>query len=114
MELIKSDPIVTRIRVDDDLAGATRKGLKPEVRLNIQVTNPPSAPSLSVTLNGQVLSSIPLTWESENPKIWQEYSVDPQIVKKGDNDLQIAVTDDCYEAPCVCHDVHLRINYVRA
>ncbi len=112
MELIKSDPIVTKITVADDLA-AVQTGLKAEVKLNIQVVNPP--PLLSAKLNGQVLRCVPLTWESEDPQTWQEYSVDPQIVKQGDNDLQISVTtDDCYENPCVCHDVHLRINYVPA
>ncbi len=115
LELIKSNPIVTKITIVDDLAAAAKKGFKAEVRLNVQVTNLPSAQSFSVKLNDQTLDSVPLTWKSEIPETWQEYSVDPQIVKKGDNDLQIAVTtDDCYEAPCVCHDVHLRINYVPA
>ena len=111
MELIQSDPIITKITVGDDLAAAAKNGYKAEVKLNVQVTNPPG--SLSVKLNEQVLPCVPLTWESEDPETWQEYAVDPQIVKKGDNDLQIAVTaDDCGELPCVCHDVHLRINYV--
>jgi hypothetical protein len=111
MELIQSDPIITKITVGDDLAAAAKNGYKAEVKLNVQVTNPPG--SLSVKLNEQVLPCVPLTWESEDPETWQEYAVDPKIVKKGDNDLQIAVTaDDCGELPCVCHDVHLRINYV--
>jgi hypothetical protein len=113
-ELIASDPIVTTIRVEDDLAEATRQGLQPEVRLNVQMTDLPPASSLSVKMNGRVLDCAALTWESQRPETWQEFIVDPQIVSKGDNDLQIAVTQESLETPCVCHDVHLRINYGRA
>ena len=113
MELIERDPIVTTITVGDDLAGAAMKGLQAEVRLNVQIVNPPE--SLTVKLNGQVLRGVPLTWKSEKPETWREYAVNSENVNLGENNLQLAVTSDVSpEAPCVCHDVHLRINYLPA
>ncbi len=112
-ELIVGDPIVTTIRVEDDLVENARQGLDPELRLNVQVTDLPRTASLSVALNGRPLEDAAVTWESELPETWHEFIVDTQDVKQGDNDLMIAVTDDCLDAPCVCHDVHLRIYYGR-
>lgn len=75
--------------------------------------NPPAANDLTVKLNGQALSNTELTWETEIPGTWQEYAVDPQVVKKGRNTIEIALTAEAdVEHPCVIHDVQMRIEYV--
>jgi len=105
-------PLSTMLSTADDLPGAQEKGFAPQLRLNLQLENLPSADALSVKLNGRVLKSCPVTWESEMPETWQEYAVDLQMINKGDNDLEMTLTADTDDSrPCVCHDVHLRVDY---
>ena len=95
-----------------EVPGAIEKGLRTQLKLNVQVVNLPEARDLSVKLNGQGLSNAELTWETDMPETWQEYALDPRIVKKGRNTLEITLTADTdFKHPCVVHDVHLRIDY---
>ena len=105
-----SVPLVTTLDVADDVKWAKDEGLEPELNLNVQVENLPRADGLSVALNGQALGKAPLSWESQFPQMWQEYTVDPQQLRKGRNNLEITLTENVPdEAPCVLHDLHLRI-----
>lgn len=109
-ELVPRVPLVTTLDVADDVKWAKDEGLEPELKLNVQVENLPRADGLSVALNGQALGKAPLSWESQFPQMWQEYTVDPQQVSKGHNNLEITLTEDVRdETPCVLHDLHLRI-----
>lgn len=110
-ELLTGRPIATTLGIADDLPGAIENGLTPQLRLNVQVANLPAAEALSVKLNDVALENVPLTWESQMPQTWQEYAVDPRIIKKGDNGVEITLTEDAGNGACVCHDVHLRISY---
>ncbi len=113
-ELITGKAVATTIGVADDLSAAKDQGLRAELKLNVQVENLPGADGPSVKLNGEALTNVSLTWESEMSETWHEYAVDPQILKRGDNSLEITLTADAdVERPCVCHDVHLRIDYVK-
>ena len=127
-ELLGGRPLTTALAVADDLPAAAAEGLVPELRLNIQLQNPPSPEALSVQMNGRVLTACPLTWTLPQVEtgsfrkplaavrfedaVWLEFTIDPQTLRKGDNCLEIALTSRTdYSRPCVLRDVHLRINY---
>lgn len=111
-ELLAHQPLDTTLSVADDLPAVTRRGMKPESTLNVQITNLPSEEALTVSLNGLVLTAGHLTWKSDLPDTWREYPVDPALVQKGDNRLQITLTENApHDRPCVLHDVQLRIEY---
>ena len=63
-------------------------------------------------LSGYELEKVPLTWESHIPETWQEFAVDPREVTRGDNRVEITITEEIpIHAPCVCHEVQLRSDY---
>ena len=114
-ELLPGEPLVTVFSIADDLQAAVDKGLRPEVRLNLQVENLPTAEALWVKLGGVAPERVPLTWECRVPDTWLEYSVDPTTVKKGENRVEITLVEEAgLGAACVCHEVQLRISYGQA
>ena len=111
-ELLANQPLKTTLDIGDDLPAAVAEGQVPTVRLNVQVENLPAPRAMSVKLEGHELENVPVTWESHIPQTWQEFAVDPKVVKRGDNLVEITITDDIpVGAPCVCHEVQMRIDY---
>ena len=111
-ELRLGEPLTAKLDIADDLKAAIAKGLKPEVRLNIQIENLPSPDSLSVKFGGATLPNVPLTWQSRLPETWLEYAVDAKTVEKGDNPVEITLVGENNDGKaCACHEVQLRISY---
>lgn len=98
---------------------ATGVSVAPKTPLNVKVTGLLCPDQLVVKLNDRQLSRGLLTWQFQNPEDWLEYTVEPQQIRKGCNELEIALTSgtdhditrSTEAAHCTLHDVHLRVEH---
>ncbi len=97
-------PQATTLTVGDDLAAAQAAGLKPDLRLCLQVDKLTAMEELVVKLNGQVLA------EGMLAEDWIEYRPAPDLVKLGDNVVEMSVAPDSGDAP-VIQDLQLRVSF---
>ena len=80
------------------------------VMLNVKVTDICCPDTLTVKLNGRQLERGPLTWRFKKPEDWLEFVVDPQNVKQGLNDIEIALGSG-EDIHCMLQDIHLRLEH---
>lgn len=78
-------PVKLDIVIGDDLAAVQRRGFQPAVKLHLEAPAVQKAEQLHVRLNGAELT------DGEVKDGWVDYAVPPDCVKRGANEVQIAV-----------------------
>ncbi len=99
---------VTTLSIGDDLSAEGRK-FTPQVLLNVKATGLGHEGELIINLNGQPIERTGVTWPFVNPDGWQEFTVRRDIVKQGDNRLEIELSKQASD--CTLHDVQLRVEH---
>ncbi len=79
------EPARLDIVIGDDLAAGQRRGLRPNVKLHLETPAVQGAEQLHVHLNGTELTAGVVT------DGWVDYAVPPACVKRGVNEVQVAV-----------------------
>ena len=80
------------------------RGMQPKVDLRLQVGNLADAEAIVAAANGMALAAGVLSGE------WLEYAVEPHLVKRGENRLEITVRAG-YDTPAMLRDVQLWVRY---
>ena len=97
-------PTAIPLVVGDDLQGSTSRGMRPDVKLRLQVEKLANRRDLSVTINGETLRGGSVT------QSWLEYDVPPQSVRQGANRIETTPRSGLAEAS-VLTDLELQIRY---
>jgi len=105
----KEEPLQVEFEVGEDVMWGTEEGIVPRITLRLQILNLyreklTSPYNVEVKLNGRLLDGGCISEE------WVEYALDPELVKQGTNELEIA-PDRAYDISCVVHDVELQVSY---
>jgi hypothetical protein len=87
-----SQPLQFQIAIGDDLPAAECRGSRPHVKLHVEAPAIQKAEQLHVRLNGTQLTSGVVTAG------WVDYPVPPACVKRGANEVQIAVEPAAFAA----------------
>ncbi len=99
----------TTLMVGDNVLWGKEQGIVPELKLALRVDNVLKPQDISVKLNGQVLSyGILRAFEYG----WLEYTVAPELVKQGANNLELTSAQDPDFPAAVVEDVQLQVRYI--
>ena len=80
-----AEPVTLEIGIGDDIPAARSRGYKPRVALHLEVPSIKNVEQLHVKLNGTELTGGLLN------EGWVDYSVPPDSVRQGTNEVEIAV-----------------------
>ncbi len=100
-------PIEIPFPVGDDVLWGESAGIRADVKLRLQVEKLTGSRDLAVKINGAALGKSALT------SGWLRYQVEPKLVKKGTNRIEITPRRGLAEAP-VLSDLELHIKYGEA
>ncbi len=98
------DSQLITLPVGDDALWGKAQGILPELKLRLQVKNLTNAGDLRVALNDEALAGGVLSGE------WLDYTLKPELVKKGVNRFEIGVKAGSEAAPVV-YDLQFWIRY---
>ena len=104
LKLEMSRPQVIELPVGDDVLWGKDRGILPELNLRLQVGDLKDAEDISVELNGELLSGGILSGG------WLDYTLKPDLVRKGVNRFKIGVKPGSGVTPVV-FDLQLWIRY---
>ncbi len=97
-------PIEIPFPVGDDVLWGESEGIRADVKLRLQVEKLTGSRDLAVKINGAALGKSALT------SGWLHYQVEPKLVEKGTNRIEITARRGLAEAP-VLSDLELQITY---
>ena len=97
-------PTAIPLVVGDDLLQSTSRGMRPDVKLRLQVEKLANRRDLSVRINGETLGG------GSVAQGWLQYDVPPQSVTMGTNRIAATPRSGLAEAP-VLTDLELQIRY---
>jgi len=105
----KNEPLQVEFEVGEDVMWGTDEGIVPRITLRLQILNLykeklTSPYNVEVKLNRQLLDGGRISEE------WVEYALDPELVKQGRNELEIAPSRG-YDTSCIVHEVELQVKY---
>jgi len=103
--IARGKPMKVNLTIGEDLAAARQAGLDPRLECHVQIALLQDPGQVLVKFNGQVLTGGTLS------KGWLDLPLPPQCVRRGDNEVEIALSDQPSARDLSCADLVVSETY---